>query len=204
MNVEEFEAKISDHLYQVIKQEIESNFSEVEKNFYEELSRINDGIMEIANKKIKDANFEIRNLKRKTEFDVIRLTQEKRLNVIEDIVSDILSKVVERISAIRNTERYKQSLENFLREGMLFMMCDEVQVFCNQEDHEFVVNLTKKLSRELGVSFEVSNECLECEGGLLMKSKDGSVSYDTTIETRLENLHSKLKMNIVQVLNGGS
>ncbi len=204
MEVKKFEKEISDHLYQVIIQEIEANFSKVEKNFCEELSRINSDIMEIADEKIKDASFEIRELKRKAEFDIIRSTQEKRLNLIEDIVTDILSKVVEKVSTIRNTKRYKQSLENFLREGMLFMKSDEVQVLCNQEDHEFVVNLIEKLSSELGVSLELSNECLECEGGLLIKSKDGLVTYDTTIETRLQNLHSKLKMNIVRALTGGS
>jgi V/A-type H+-transporting ATPase subunit E len=78
---------------------------------------------------------------------------------------------------------------------------DEVIVECNKNDLDIVKNAITDLSKNK-VRVKVSDKPINVIGGIRVRSADGSMTYDNTLDSRIERLKPLIRKNIVQMLRG--
>jgi V/A-type H+-transporting ATPase subunit E len=79
----------------------------------------------------------------------------------------------------------------------------EVTVECNKADSEFVKKIVADMSKKNSrVKVSMSSQPIDVIGGIRVKSGDGSMTYDNTIDSRIERLKPLIRKNIAQMLRG--
>ena len=74
----------------------------------------------------------------------------------------------------------------------------EVIVYTNSKDKEVVQSAMSNIS-----GAEMSDELIDCMGGVKVTSKDGSMSFDNTIDARIELLKPLIRKDIAAQFNIG-
>ena len=64
---------------------------------------------------------------------------------------------------------------------------------------KIIADLQKKSSK---VKVSMSSQPIDVIGGIRVKSGDGSMTYDNTIDSRIERLKPLIRKNIAQLLRG--
>jgi V/A-type H+-transporting ATPase subunit E len=73
---------------------------------------------------------------------------------------------------------------------------------CNKNDVKLVRKLVENIGKEKRSKIIVSDKQLEVLGGIRARSSDGTLTYDDTIDSRIERLKPLIRKNIVQILKG--
>lgn len=148
------------------------------------------------NKIIDGANKQAENLKRQIIGSSRLSARNKQLVLIEDAVSDAFDKATARVESVRNSDKYASMMKKLLEDG-LHTVGGDVVVECNAKDKTIVKKLVSETDR--GSKIKVSEEAIDCLGGLRIKSKDGSMVYDNTLDSRIERLKPLIKKDIANI-----
>jgi len=155
-----------------------------------------------AEARLEDA---ARRLGERKEEVVLRAEAEakaKRRAFMEGLIRDALARAQREIASAAGTEGYGRSLLRFVEEGLGYMPKDQdVLVYCNERDKRVLGGLLRK-GGVGGGRVRVSDDIIDCLGGVVMKSADGSTLYDSTIETRMRRLERELRFNVMKILTG--
>ena len=90
-----------------------------------------------------------------------------------------------------------------LKESISAIGSNEVIVECNKRDTDLVKRSISGLSKENIKAIAVlSEKTINVIGGIRMRSADGSMTYDNTLDSRIERLKPLIRKNIVQMLRG--
>lgn len=147
------------------------------------------------NKIIDGANKQAENLKRQIIGSSRLSARNKQLVLIEDAASDAFEKATAKIESVRNSEKYASMMKKLLEDGVNAVGGDVV-VECNAKDKTIVKKLASEMDRG---KIKVSEEAIDCLGGLRIKSKDGSMVYDNTLDSRIERLKPLIKKDIASI-----
>lgn len=147
------------------------------------------------NKIIDGANKQAENLKRQIIGSSRLSARNKQLVLIENAVSDAFEKAIAKIESVRNSEKYASMMKKLLEDG-LHTVGGDVVVECNAKDKTIVKKLVSEMDRG---KIKVSEEAIDCLGGLRIKSKDGSMVYDNTLDSRIERLKPLIKKDIASI-----
>ena len=80
---------------------------------------------------------------------------------------------------------------------------DEVVIEANKNDAELVKKIIADVQkRKSNIKVSLSDKPIEAIGGIRVRSGDGSMSYDSTIDSRIERLKPLIRKNISQMLRG--
>jgi V/A-type H+-transporting ATPase subunit E len=147
------------------------------------------------NKIIDGANKQAENLKRQIIGSSRLSARNKQLVLIEDAVSDAFEKAAAKIESVRNSDKYASMMKKLLEDG-LHTVGGEAVIECNSKDKTIVKKLVSETDRG---KIKVSEETIDCLGGLRIKSKDGSMVYDNTLDSRIERLKPLIKKDIASI-----
>jgi V/A-type H+-transporting ATPase subunit E len=147
------------------------------------------------NKIIDGANKQAENLKRQIIGSSRLSARNKQLVLIEDAVNDAFEKAAAKIESVRNSDKYASMMKKLLEDG-LHTVGGEAVVECNAKDKTIVKKLVSETDRS---KIKVSEEAIDCLGGLRIKSKDGSMVYDNTLDSRIERLKPLIKKDIASI-----
>jgi len=147
------------------------------------------------NKIIDGANKQAENLKRQIIGSSRLSARNKQLVLIENAVGDAFEKAIAKIESVRNSEKYASMMKKLLEDG-LHTVGGDVVVECNAKDKTIVKKLVSEMDRG---KIKVSEEAIDCLGGLRIKSKDGSMVYDNTLDSRIERLKPLIKKDIANI-----
>lgn len=102
---------------------------------------------------------------------------------------------------------YKDILDRLIVESIVSSGAVSLEVLVNQRDRAFVgcemlSRLATKVSDELGrvISLSLSSETLMCLGGVVVRSTDGKVCVDNTLEARMERFKDVLRVRVAKEL----
>ncbi len=124
----------------------------------------------------------------------------------DDLVSDLIDKAKEKISALIGSKEYEKSLEKLILEATLTLKQSEISIFCRKEDKDifskqFFDNISKQIKdKDLNVKFNVSSNFIQSMGGVRVETVDGRISIDNTYEKRIERSLDKLKRELSLLL----
>ncbi|MDH3204042.1 MAG: V-type ATP synthase subunit E family protein [Nitrosopumilus sp.] len=114
----------------------------------------------------------------------------KQLMVLEEAVDNVFSKALDQIANKRDDD-YPKLIKTLLDEATQILGTSDLIVFTNNKDKD-VVQTT--LSQFTGS--ELSSDTIECLGGIIVKSKDGAMTFDNTIDARIERLKPLIRKEI--------
>ena len=150
------------------------------------------------NRIIDGAKKQAENLKRQIVGSSRLSARNKQLVLIEDAVGDAFGKAIGKIESVRNSEKYASMMKKLLKDG-LDAVGGEAIVECNDKDRATVNKLASEMERSHNAKIKVSEEAINCLGGLRAKSKDGSMVYDDTLDSRIERLKPLIKKDIASI-----
>ena len=115
----------------------------------------------------------------------------KQLTTIEESIDKVFTKALEEISNADRSGDYSNLIKSLLDESTKILGTTEITVFTNSKDKDVVQST---LSQYPGA--ELSSETIDCLGGVKVKSKDGAMTFDNTIDAKIERLKPLIRKDI--------
>ncbi len=123
----------------------------------------------------------------------------KQLLLLEEAVEKVFSKALDQISNVDRSGDYSNLIKSLLKEATQILGTSEITVFTNAKDKGVVQSALSKFS-----GAELSSDTIDCIGGIIAKSKDGTVKFDNTLDARIERLKPLIRKEIASTFGVGS
>jgi vacuolar-type H+-ATPase subunit E/Vma4 len=123
--------------------------------------------------------------------------KENLIKTKEAIFSTAFGDAEQRLSHVRKDPKYPDILKNLTREAVGALGGETFRIHIDKRDEKLI----KKILSELHLSGEVIAD-LQCSGGLVVTTQNGSVKISNTLESRLERVKEQKKLEIYAVLYG--
>jgi|TARA_B110000008_G_scaffold229151_1_gene231536 V/A-type H+-transporting ATPase subunit E len=126
-------------------------------------------------------------------------SRNKTLLIVQESTDKVLEKAKEKISNMDRNSEYSSLIAKLLTEATSALNTSDVIVFTNSKDKDVVQSAVSNIS-----GAELSNDTIDCMGGVKVTSKDGSMSFDNTIDARIELLKPLIRKDIAAQFNLGN
>jgi V/A-type H+-transporting ATPase subunit E len=153
---------------------------------------------------IETARKQAENLKRQIIGSARLAARNQELLTIENAVNKAFEEAKKKLQAPSSTDSYKELLKHMVEESISAVGgSNAVIIECNKDD----VDLVRKVVSELQDSGKVqqarvSDQYIDVLGGIRIRSSDGTMTYDNTLDSRIERLKPLIRKNIAQMLRG--
>lgn len=142
------------------------------------------------------------NLKRQVIGSTRLNARNKQLLLVEAAVNEVFEKAKVALRSVGKDENYKQLMNRLLDEGLSAIGKDDMIVECSKTDMELVKKLTAFSDRQKRIKLTLSEKPIDAIGGVRVRSADLSLTYDGTLDSRIERLKPLIRKSIVQMLRG--
>ena len=115
----------------------------------------------------------------------------KTLLVVQESAEKVLEKAKEKIANMERNSEYSSLITKLLTEAKSALNTSEVIVYTNSKDKDVVQSAVSSIS-----DAEMSNDMIDCMGGIKITSKDGTMTFDNTIDARFERMKPLIRKNI--------
>ena len=115
----------------------------------------------------------------------------KQLTTVEESIDKVFKKALDEIANADRSGDYSNLIKTLLDESTKILGTKEIVVFTNNKDKDVVQSA---LSQYPGA--ELSSETIDCLGGVKVKSKDGSMTFDNTVDAKIERLKPLIRKDI--------
>ena len=123
----------------------------------------------------------------------------KQLTTVEESIDKVFTKALDEIANADRSGDYSNLIKSLLDESIKNLDTSEVIVFTNSKDKDIVQS---NLSQYPGA--ELSSETIDCLGGVKVKSKDGAMTFDNTIDAKIERLKPLIRKDIATQFGVGN
>jgi V/A-type H+-transporting ATPase subunit E len=148
---------------------------------------------------IESAKKQAENLKRQIIGSGRLAARNQELVMIENAVNNAFEEARKKLAASGNKDSYRALMTSIIEESVLSVGSGEVIIECNKNDAELV----RKILTDLGNrNAKVSEQHIDVLGGIRVKSADGTMTFDNTLDSRIERLKPLIRKNIAQMLRG--
>jgi V/A-type H+-transporting ATPase subunit E len=152
---------------------------------------------------IESAKKQAENLKRQIVGSSRLAARNQELLMIENAVNNAFEEARKKLAASGGKDSYRTLMASLVEESVSSVGSDEVVVECNRNDAELVSKILADLQKKNpSIKAKVSDQHIEAIGGIRVKSADGTMTYDNTIDSHIERLKPLIRKNIAQMLRG--
>ena len=123
----------------------------------------------------------------------------KALLIVQESAEKVLEKAKEKIANMERNSEYSNLISKLLTEATSALNTSDVTVYTNSKDKDVVQSAVSSIS-----GAELSSDQIDCMGGVKVTSKDGSMSFDNTIDARIELLKPLIRKDIAAQFNLGN
>jgi V/A-type H+-transporting ATPase subunit E len=166
------------------KQTLDDSLSKLEQEYDKVISDGKKEANKIEKQIIGSSDLEVRN---------------KQLLLLEEGVDKVFSKALDQIANVDRSGDYSNLIKTMLDESTKILGTTEVTVFTNAKDKDVVQSALSKFS-----GAELSSDTIDCLGGIIIKSKDGTMTFDNTIDARIERLKPLIRKEIASTFGVGN
>ena len=145
---------------------------------------------------VGDAKKQAEKLKRQVVGNSRLSARNRQLVLIEEAVGIVIEKAKSKIDSVRYGDKYASMMKKLLEDGLNAVNTEEVVVECDGKDGDVVKKIASELERNVNVKIKVVGEAINVLGGLRIVSKDGSMVYDDTLDSRIERLKPIIRKDI--------
>jgi V/A-type H+-transporting ATPase subunit E len=93
-------------------------------------------------------------------------------------------------------------LIKILDESIIDLGTSDIIIECLKKDADFFKKEIESLSTNYNKKIKLQGNLKNSLGGFKMKSSDGTITLDNTLDTRIERLKPLIRKNIAQILRG--
>ena len=123
----------------------------------------------------------------------------KSLLIVQESTDKVLEKAKAKIVNMERNSEYSNLITKLLTEATSALNTSDVIVYTNSKDKDVVQSAISNIS-----GAELSNDSIDCMGGVKVTSKDGSMSFDNTLDARIELLKPLIRKDIAAQFNLGN
>ena len=115
----------------------------------------------------------------------------KQLMLLEEAVDKVFSTALDQISNTDRTADYSNFIKTLIDNAIQVLGTSEISIMTNTKDKDVIQSVLSQFS-----GIELSSETISCLGGIKVKSKDGTMTFDSTIDARIERLKPLIRKEI--------
>ena len=123
----------------------------------------------------------------------------KSLLIVQESTDKVLEKAKEKIANMEKNSEYSNLITKLLTEATSALNTNDVIVYTNSKDKDIVQSAISNIS-----GAKLSGDFIDCMGGVKVTSKDRSMSFDNTIDARIELLKPLIRKDIAAQFNLGN
>ena len=123
----------------------------------------------------------------------------KQLMVLEEAVDRVFSTALDEIASADRSSEYLNLIKTLIEESIQILGTSEISISTNTKDKDVVQSTISQFS-----GAELSPETINCLGGIRVKSKDGTMTFDNTIDARIERLKPLIRKDIAAKFGVGN
>ena len=152
---------------------------------------------------VEGAKKQAENLKRQIVGSSRLAARNKQLLLIDTAVNNAFEKAKVDLASSNKEEKYRVLITRMLENSVSAIGSDEVIIECNKNDFDLVKKAITDLSKDNTKSkIKLSDQPINAIGGIRVRSADGSITYDNTLDSRIERFKPLIRKDIVQMLRG--
>ena len=196
--MDKFQPLANSSLEQTIDKILSQTEKEIESNISSALSdsqkTLNDALPNLEreyDKIIADGKKEADKIEKQITGGADIEARNKQLLALEESVDKVFKSALDQIVNADRSDDYANLIKSLLEESITILGTSEIIVFTNSKDKDIVQS---SLSGFPGS--ELSSETIECLGGVKIKSKDGAMTFDNTLDARIERLKPLIRKDI--------
>ena len=123
----------------------------------------------------------------------------KQLLALEEAIDKVFTKAIDQISNMARSGDYSNLIKTLLDESIEILGTTKVIIYTNSKDKNVVQDV---LSKYPGA--EISPETINCLGGITVKSKDGAMKFDNTLDARIQRMKPLIRKEIATKFGVGN
>jgi V/A-type H+-transporting ATPase subunit E len=123
--------------------------------------------------------------------------KETLIKTKERIVSKAFHNAEQRLSGLRNDPKYPAVFRKLAQEAIESVGGEEFRIHIDKRDTE----LMKRILSDMNLTGEIITD-LQCSGGLVVSTRNESVTISNTLESRLERVKERKKLEVYSVMYG--
>jgi V/A-type H+-transporting ATPase subunit E len=179
--------------------QIDSSFQEALKNLAASRTKLEAEY----NRILEGARKQGDNLKRQIVGSSRLSARNRQLVLIESAVNDTFEKAKKILASSNKENSYRLLMRKILKDSVTMIDSDQVIVECNKNDIELVEKaISDSFNDNNKIKINMSDHPLNAIGGIKVTSADGSMTFDNTLDSRIERLKPLIRKNIAQMLRG--
>ena len=180
--------------------QIDSSFQESLKNLAASRTKLEAEY----NRILEGARKQGDNLKRQIVGSSRLSARNRQLVLIESAVNDTFEKAKTILASSNKENSYRLLMRKILKDSVMMIDSEQVIVECNKNDIELVKEAISDSFNDDNnkIKIKISDHPLNAIGGIRLTSADGSMTFDNTLDSRIERLKPLIRKNIAQMLRG--
>lgn len=123
----------------------------------------------------------------------------KQLLALEEAIDKVFTKAIDQISNMTRSGDYSNLIKTLLDESTEILGTTKVIIYTNSKDKNVVQDVVSKYP-----GAEISPETINCLGGIIVKSKDGAMKFDNTLDARIQRLKPLIRKEIATKFGVGN
>lgn len=190
----------------VISQAEADFITQIDSSFQESLKNIAASRTKLEaeyNRILEGARKQGDNLKRQIVGSSRLSARNRQLVLIESAVNDTFEKAKTILASSNKENSYRLLMRKILKDSVMMIDSDQVIVECNKNDIDLVKEtISDSFNDNNKMKIKISDHPLNAIGGIRLTSADGSMTFDNTLDSRIERLKPLIRKNIAQMLRG--
>lgn len=151
---------------------------------------------------LENAKKQAENLKRQIIGSSRLTARNNQLILIEESVGNVFEMLRARMATLHKEQNYEQLIRQAIIDSHKEIGNNDIVIECNVTDLDLVRSVVKDINKDRGTMIKVADIAIDIIGGIRASSADGSLTYDDSMDSRIERLKPLIRKNIVQILRG--
>jgi V/A-type H+-transporting ATPase subunit E len=196
------DSKLESTIDKILRQTEIENLSSLKKSFEESLeilTKSQSSLEEDYDRIIDEGKKEAEKIEKQIIGSSDLESRNKEILLVEDSIKKVFEKAIEKISSSTRNDSYPKLIESLLEESINALGTNDVIISTNSKDKEIVQGLLSKFS-----GAELSSDSIDCLGGVEVKSKDGSMMFTNTIDSKIDRMKPLIRKDIATKFGLGS
>ncbi|MGI0056260.1 MAG: V-type ATP synthase subunit E [Nitrosarchaeum sp.] len=126
-------------------------------------------------------------------------SRNKQLLALEKAIDNVFAKAIEQISNMNHSDDYSNLIKTLLDESTKILGTTKVIIYTNSKDRNTIQSILSKYS-----GAELSPETIDCLGGITVKSKEGAMKFDNTLDARIQRMKPLIRKEIATKFGVGN
>jgi V/A-type H+-transporting ATPase subunit E len=126
----------------------------------------------------------------------------KELILLEQAVNEVYEKAKEKLASYSEDPNYRNMLIKILDESITDLGPSDIIIESLKKDADFFKKQIESISMKYNKKIKIQSTLKDSLGGFKIKSSDGTITLDNTLDTRIERLKPLIRKNIAQILRG--